>query len=212
MRRIFFLLAALAACSRSPVGAQRPGRTVAAHDPGGHERVPSAFNPHAGHPPHRSIGRAARRRWRSTGTTPLAGRRRVPSSPMRTSSTASRTPATDKEDAECSVITFGAGQGGSVDENVTRWVKQLEPTSTAVERSTRTVNGMNVTRVEVGGTYTPMAMPTMPASSPRQGYRLVGDIVESPSGLWFFKVTGPDATVKAAGKDLDRLIDSLRPS
>jgi hypothetical protein len=56
-------------------------------------------------------------------------------------------------------------------------------------------------------------MPTMPAAgAPKQGWRLVGDIVEAPSGLWFFKMTGPDATVKAAAKELDGLIDSVRPS
>jgi hypothetical protein len=81
-----------------------------------------------------------------------------------------------------------------------------------VERTKRTVNGMGVTRVEVAGAYTPMAMPAMPSSgAPKQGWRLVGDIVEAPSGLWFFKMTGPDATVKAAGKELDALIDTVRP-
>jgi len=119
----------------------------------------------------------------------------------------------DAEDGECFVITFGQGQGGSVDDNIDRWVKQLEPTSSAVERAKRTVNGMNVTRVEVSGTYTPMAMPGMPPTGgPKQGWRLVGDIVEAPSGLWFFKMTGPDATMKAAGKELDGLIDTVRPS
>lgn len=210
MRRIFFLLA-LAACSRSPSEPSGPAEPSPHTTPAATSASPSAFNPHAGHPPTGpSAGRpgALALHWDD----PAGWQRRVPSSPMRTMEYRIPHTGTDKEDAECSVITFGAGQGGSVDENVTRWVKQLEPTSTAVERSKRTVNGMNVTRVEVGGTYTPMAVPTMPASSPRQGYRLVGDIVESPSGLWFFKVTGPDATVKAAGKDLDRLIDSLRPS
>jgi hypothetical protein len=118
----------------------------------------------------------------------------------------------DKEDGECSVITFGPDKGGSVDDNVERWAKQLGAAPAAVERTTRTVHGMKVTRVEVAGVYTPMALPSIPAGPPRPGYRLVGDIVEAPSGLWFFKLTAPDATAKAAGKSLDRLIDSLRPS
>jgi hypothetical protein len=49
-------------------------------------------------------------------------------------------------------------------------------------------------------------------SAPRPGSRLVGEIVEAPSGPWFFKLTGPDATVKAAGTELDALVDSIRPS
>jgi hypothetical protein len=121
---------------------------------------------------------------------------------------------TDTEDAECSVITFGPGQGGSVDDNIQRWLKQFEPATSAPERTRRTVNGMAVTRVEVSGTYTPMAMPAMPASTttPRKGQRLVGDIVEAPTGFWFFKMTGPDATVSAAAGELDALIDSLGPT
>jgi hypothetical protein len=120
--------------------------------------------------------------------------------------------APDREDGECFVITFGKGQGGSVDDNVNRWVQQLKPTTSTLDRTTRTVHGMTVTRVEIAGTYTAMAMPPMPASPPRPGSRLVGEIVETPTGTWFFKLTGPDATAKAAGKELDALVDSIRPS
>ena len=106
---------------------------------------------------------------------------------------------------------FGPDKGGSVDDNVERWAKQMGAAPAFVERTSRTVRGMKVTRIEVAGTYTPMAMPSIPPCPPRPGYRLVGDIVEAPSGLWFFKLTAPDATAKAAGKDLDKLIDSLAP-
>ena len=145
---------------------------------------------------------------------PPRWQRRVPSTPMRAAEYRVPRADGDLEDAECSIITFGPGQGGSVDDNIERWVKQLQPASSAVERTKRTVNGMAVTRVEVAGTYTPMAMPGMPSSTttPRQGQRLVGDIVEAPSGFWFFKMTGPDATVSAAAKELDSLIDSLGPT
>jgi hypothetical protein len=116
----------------------------------------------------------------------------------------------DSDDAECTVITFGAGQGGSVDDNVDRWVKQLDGASTP-ERTTRAVHGMKVTRVEATGTYLGMRMPGAPATPPRPGFRLAGAIVEAPGGMWFFKLTGPDATVKAADAELDALVDSCRP-
>jgi len=38
-----------------------------------------------------------------------------------------------------------------------------------------------------------------------------GGGVEAPSGSWFFKLTGPDATVKAAAPELDAMIDSAHP-
>jgi hypothetical protein len=71
---------------------------------------------------------------------------------------------------------------------------------------------MNVTRVEVAGSYHPMMMPGMPSEpSAQPGSRLIGAIVEAPSGLWFVKLTGPDATVRGGAVEFDGLVDSLRP-
>jgi hypothetical protein len=120
--------------------------------------------------------------------------------------------AGDAEDAECVVITFGTGQGGGVDQNIDRWVAQFAG-ATDTKKTTRDANGLKITRVETVGTYTPMAMPGMPAApSSKPGWRLVGAIVEAPSGLWFFKMTGPNATVRAAAAELDRMVDSARAS
>jgi hypothetical protein len=117
----------------------------------------------------------------------------------------------DASDAECTVITFGPTQGGSISDNVDRWVRQFNPLSGAPTKTTRRVGGMAVTRVEVAGSYHPMTMPgAPPVPSTEQGARLVGAIVEAPSGLWFFKLTGPDATVRAAAPELDSLVDSVR--
>jgi hypothetical protein len=119
--------------------------------------------------------------------------------------------ASDAADAECIVITFGPSQGGGVDENIDRWVGQFASPTAGPTRTQRTVNGMQVTRVEVAGTFTPMQMPGAPAQAARGASRLLGAIVQAPSGLWFFKLTGPDATVKAAAADFDAMIDSARP-
>ena len=218
-RTLFFLLAlsvalGACACSRSPSEpTARPDPAATPSSPGSMASPPSTSLHELPHPPV-PTGSASRPatlalhwddppRWQS----------RLPSTPMRAKEYRVPRTGSDAEDGECSVITFGPGQGGSIDENIQRWVGQLQPTSSAVERAKRTVNGMSVTRVEVAGTYTPMAMPAMPSrGGPKQGWRLVGDIVEAPSGLWFFKMTGPDATMKAAAKELDGLIDSLRPS
>jgi hypothetical protein len=116
----------------------------------------------------------------------------------------------DPSDAECTVITFGPNQGGSVSDNVERWVHQFDPASDPPTKTTRRVGGMTVTRVEVAGSYQPMAMPGAPRAASTQGARLIGAIVEAPSGLWFFKLTGPDATVRAAAPEIDALIDSTR--
>ena len=117
----------------------------------------------------------------------------------------------DGEDANCAVFMFGAGQGGGIDENIDRWTRQFDPVTSGPDRRTLQVAGMPVTRVEVAGTYHAMQMPGAPAVPTRAGpSRLVGAIVQAPGGLWFFKMVGPDATVKAHAADLDRLVESLR--
>src|SRR5579859_6519853 len=94
---------------------------------------------------------------------PPRWKRRAPSTPMRKAEYLVPRAGKDADDAECFVITFGNGQGGSIDDNIERWVKQLQPTTSPVERTKRTAHGWSVTRVEVAGTYTPMQMPGAPS-------------------------------------------------
>jgi len=122
--------------------------------------------------------------------------------------------AGDREDAECTVVTFGPRQGGSVGDNIERWVRQFDSLDDEPRQQTRQVNGMTVTRMDLAGVYRPMRMPgagadSGPATLP--GSRLIGAVVQAPSGLWFFKMTGPDATVAAAAAEIDRMVDSARP-
>jgi hypothetical protein len=114
----------------------------------------------------------------------------------------------DPEPAECGVFFFGSGQGGSVEDNVARWVGQFEggPKPT---RSKRTVSGLAVTSVDVSGTYL-SGGPMTTVKTRKEGFRLLGAIVEAPEGNVFFKLTGPAATVKAAGPEFEAMIASLK--
>src|SRR5580704_8339361 len=60
---------------------------------------------------------------------PSRWHRRAASSPMRVAEYAVPRAAGDAMDGECTVITFGAGQGGSISDNVDRWVRQFDPLS-----------------------------------------------------------------------------------
>jgi hypothetical protein len=113
-------------------------------------------------------------------------------------------------DAECTVVTFGSHQGGGLDANVSRWVQQFGPLAGPPTRTTHFVQGVPVTRVELAGTYHPMMMPGAADGGAQPDSRLIGAIVQVPSGEWFFKMTGPDATVKAAGSEFDAMVDSVR--
>src|SRR5215472_18720021 len=58
----------------------------------------------------------------------------------------------DAEPAECGVFFFGAGRGGSVEENISRWSAQFEG-SPKPKSTTTHVKGMAVHRVDISGTY-----------------------------------------------------------
>ncbi len=118
-------------------------------------------------------------------------------------------PAKGRSDAgECGVFFFGRGEGGDVEANIGRWVSQFENPGQAV-RSVKTVDGMNVTLVKVGGTYLAPAGPMMQSQGKKPNYKLVGAIVDAPDGSVFFKFIGPAETVDAAEKDFNALIDSI---
>lgn len=140
----------------------------------------------------------APRRWRAEGDRP-----------MRIATYSIPAAAGDAEGAECAVFYFGPQQGGGVDANVRRWASQFENAGTP-QRSVRKVAGMNVTRVEVKGSYLAPSGPMMQSQGSRPGYTLLGAIAEGPNGAVFFKLTGPEKSVRAAAKEFDGLIASLR--
>jgi hypothetical protein len=111
----------------------------------------------------------------------------------------------DSDPAECTVFYFGSGQGGDIESNISRWVGQMEPAEgetlqSAVRRSQLTTeNGLGIHFVEVDGTFMksmgggPM---TGGRTKPMEGWRMVGAIVQAPEGNVFFKLVGPEATVR----------------
>ncbi|HEY1250827.1 MAG TPA: hypothetical protein VGH97_06530 [Thermoanaerobaculia bacterium] len=117
-------------------------------------------------------------------------------------------PAAGGEAGECGVFFFGKGQGGSVEDNLSRWEKQFEG-GPAPKRSEKTIHGFRVHFLEASGTYTAMGGPMMQPQGKKPGWSLRGAIVEAPDGLVFFKCIGPDAAVKAASKEFDELLESL---
>jgi len=112
------------------------------------------------------------------------------------------------EAGECGVFFFGKGQGGTVDENLSRWVAQLETTG-AAKKSQTSVHGLPVHRIDVSGTYLAPGGPMMQSQGKKPNWRLSGAIVEAPEGLVFFKAVGPAVTMQAAQKDIDELIKSI---
>src|SRR5262249_38523759 len=96
---------------------------------------------------------------------------------------------------------------GSVDMNVQRWTAQFEgakPPATKKEK----VLGFDLTSLELEGTYTGGGGPMGPKVT-KSGFKLLGAIVEGPSGPIFFKLTGPAKTVEAARADFQKMLKGI---
>jgi hypothetical protein len=106
------------------------------------------------------------------------------------------------------VFYFGPGGGGPVDANIDRWVGQMEGGSKP-SPETFEVNGYRVTWVDVKGTMKPSTMGMGP-STPQANARLFGGVVEGPGGPWFFKATGPDATLAPQRDAFVGMLKSVR--
>lgn len=115
------------------------------------------------------------------------------------------------EPAEVAVFYFGAGMGGSIEQNVERWYGQFEPEGGATKPSSekKSYNGVPVTIVKTEGTYS-AGMAMGGAVAPKKGYALRGAIAEGKSGNVFFKMTGPKKTIAAAEPALEELLKSLK--
>ncbi len=113
----------------------------------------------------------------------------------------------DSEDAELSV----SQAGGSTDMNIKRWQGQFEKLADdAVKRAERKNGDLKITTVEMSGTFMGSGMPGAAPGAPKPSFSMLGAIVETAQGSWFFKLTGPEKTVKAAKPDFDKLVESIR--
>lgn len=198
---VLFLLAAAAApaCSRAEEKTKNTTiiTTESASASSAASVAPSAAPPEAQPVPITPI----------TWTGPPSWTKQPPSNEMRIAQYLVPRVAGDAVDAECVVSRFG---GGSVNENVDRWIRQFDPATTQpLKKATRDVDGMHVTTLDIVGSYKGM-MQTAAAPQPKAGWRMVGAIVEGPGALWFFKMTGPDKTVKAATPAFEKMLDSLK--
>ena len=118
----------------------------------------------------------------------------------------------DPEGAECAVFLNIAG---GVDANIKRWIGQFEQpdgssSDAKAKQKKETINGLDVTTVDLTGTFKGGGQMMGQSSGPKTGYRLLGAIVETPEGEVFFKMTGPGKTVAAAQNEFQNLLKSLK--
>lgn len=106
----------------------------------------------------------------------------------------------DPENGTLALFYFGPQAGGGTQANIERWVSQVtgEGGAAPVNRgvSELQANGLKVSTVDVSGTYAgDGGMMGGGQATPKPNYRLLASVVETSSGNYFFKLTGPEATV-----------------
>lgn len=145
-----------------------------------------------------------------------AGWRQVkPTSAMRVAQYEIAPAAGDAVPGEVAVFHF-AGAGGSVEDNMERWIGQFVTADgrpierSSVRRDTFEVGPFRVHFVELSGHM--VISQTLGGSGRPTAteYRLLGAIVETPEGNWFFKGTGPSATMASAREDMLDMLRSIR--
>lgn len=118
-----------------------------------------------------------------------------PSSSMRLSQYQLPAAEGDTEAASLVVYYFGAGQGGSVDANLERWISQMQTPREKAKTETTTVNGMKVTLLDVSGAYAGGDMAGGGAAQSKPNFRMRAGVIETPKGAYFIKLVGPEKTV-----------------
>lgn len=105
-----------------------------------------------------------------------------------------------------------AGNWGSVDDNVNRWLGQFtQPdgtpaAATAKRWELQTEGGLATTMVDVDGTYSS----GMGGGPGGPDYRMVGAIVDLRGEFLYLKLTGPRAEVGAAAAPFEQMVRSMR--
>lgn len=108
------------------------------------------------------------------------------------------------------------GAGGSIEDNVNRWVDQfVGPGGSAAkpQRDKATVSGAEVEIVDLSGTY--KDSPGGPFAGGkkimRENYRMLGAIIQTKDrGNYFLKLYGPKATIDENAKGFQEMVKSLK--
>lgn len=111
-----------------------------------------------------------------------------------------------RDEAELTVVRAG----GSTDANIERWMGQFDNPD-GIVRDKRVVHGLTIATLEVRGTFRGGGMVAAGANEPKPGWMLKGAVVETADGPYFFKLTGPSASVVAARAGFDALLGSITP-
>lgn len=138
---------------------------------------------------------------------PEGWQRVPPSSSMRIAEYAASIP----EGGEGATLAVFKGNMGSVDANVQRWFGQFTRAdgrpSQGKRRELETEGGLRATMVDVSGTFRDGMTG---GGAAREGYRMLGAILEAGGTTYYLKFTGPAQAVAAHEEGFESLVRSMR--
>lgn len=107
------------------------------------------------------------------------------------------------------------GAGGSIDDNISRWIGQFDLKGNKPKKEETKVAGQKVYLVDLAGTYkdTPPGAGPFSGAKPifRENYRMLAAIIATEKdGQYFIKFYGPKATVAKNEEAFKKMIDSLK--
>jgi hypothetical protein len=108
------------------------------------------------------------------------------------------------------------GAGGSVEDNVNRWVGQFvgaDGASPKPQRDKATVGGAQIEIVDLAGTYkdSPGGPFAGGKTVMRENYRMLGAIIQTKDkGNYFLKLYGPKATIDANASGFHEMVKSVK--
>jgi hypothetical protein len=102
--------------------------------------------------------------------------------------------------------------GGSVEDNVKRWISQFEPKEgePKIERP-KEGDLLKTTWVDIAGTYVAETRPGSGVKLNKPGWRMIAAVIEAKDGLYFVKAVGPKATVAKSADAIRKYGASAKP-
>ncbi|MCA9036454.1 MAG: hypothetical protein KDA91_15070 [Planctomycetaceae bacterium] len=103
----------------------------------------------------------------------------------------------DKDPGELTVFSFPGG-GGGVAANIQRWIGQFQSAGRKSSIKTGKAGESTYYLAEISGTYKKsIGPPIQQRTEDMEGYRMIGVILEADGEVYYLKLTGPDATIRA---------------
>jgi hypothetical protein len=120
--------------------------------------------------------------------------------------------APDTEDGSLIIYYFGQNGGGGVAANLERWVSQMKQpdgSSNQGKKEEFSVHGLNVTLLDLDGTYVAETAPGSGEFYNKPNYHLRAAVIETPKGFYYLKVVGPTKTVAKWSGSVTEFIKSM---